>query len=274
VDLELQRRRAVVTGASRGIGRAIALALAAEGADVVAVARDGGKLEELAATAAAARATAGAGTNAGARASAGAGTITVRAADLSQAAAIQGLTAELEAADILVFNTGGPPFGTAAETTDAVWTAQFEAMFLSAIRLTRLALPGMRRRGFGRIMLVVSSGVIQPIPNLAISNAVRSALVGWAKTLAGEVAGEGVTVNCLAPGRIATDRVVEFDQNRARREGISVEEVQKQSRSAIPVGRYGAPDEFAALAAFLASPRSSYMTGSVIRIDGGMIRSV
>ena len=266
MDLELQRRRAVVTGASRGIGRAIALALAAEGADVVAVARDRGKLEELAATAA--------GVGAGAGASAGAGTITVRAADLSQATVIQGLTAELETADILVFNTGGPPFGTAAETTDAVWTAQFEAMFLSAIRLTRLALPGMRRRGFGRIMLVVSSGVIQPIPNLAISNAIRSALVGWAKTLAGEVAGDGVTVNCLAPGRIATDRVVEFDQNRARREGISVEEVQKQSRSAIPVGRYGAADEFAALAAFLASPRSSYMTGSVIRIDGGMIRSV
>jgi 3-oxoacyl-[acyl-carrier protein] reductase len=274
VDLELQRRRAVVTGASRGIGRAIALALAAEGADVVAVARDRAKLEELAATAAAAGTSARAETNAGPRASAGAGTITVRAADLSQAAAIQGLTAELETADILVFNTGGPPFGTAAETTDAVWAAQFEAMFLSAIRLTRLALPGMRRRGFGRIMLVVSSGVIQPIPNLAISNAIRSALVGWAKTLAGEVAGEGVTVNCLAPGRIATDRVVEFDQNRARREGVSVQEVQKQSRSAIPVGRYGAADEFAALAAFLASPRSSYMTGSVIRIDGGMIRSV
>jgi 3-oxoacyl-[acyl-carrier protein] reductase len=270
VDLELQRRRAVVTGASRGIGRAIALALAAEGADVVAVARDRRKLEDLAATAAAAgvSAAAEAGTNAEA------GTITVRAADLSQAAAIRGLTAELETADILVFNSGGPPFGTAAETTDALWTAQFEAMFLSAIRLTRLALPGMRRRGFGRIMLVVSSGVIQPIPNLAISNAIRSALVGWAKTLASEVAGEGVTVNCLAPGRIATDRVVEFDQNRAGREGVSVEEVQKQSRSAIPVGRYGAADEFAALAAFLASPRSSYMTGSVIRIDGGMIRSV
>jgi 3-oxoacyl-[acyl-carrier protein] reductase len=180
----------------------------------------------------------------------------------------------LEQADILVFNTGGPPFGTAAETTDATWSAQFEAMFLSAIRLTRLALPGMRQRGFGRIMLVVSSGVIQPIPNLAISNAIRSALVGWAKTLAGEVGGQGITVNCLAPGRIATDRVAEFDQNRARREGVSVEEVQRQSRATIPVGRYGAADEFAALAAFLASPRSSYMTGSVIRIDGGMIRSV
>jgi 3-oxoacyl-[acyl-carrier protein] reductase len=281
MDLELQGRRAVVTGASRGIGRAIALALAAEGADVVAVARNREKLDEVAAVAARG-AGAASGSAAGLRAAPGsgaasgsaAGTITARAADVSQAAAILDLTAELEQADILVFNTGGPPFGTAAETTDATWSAQFEAMFLSAIRLTRLALPGMRQRGFGRIMLVVSSGVIQPIPNLAISNAIRSALVGWAKTLAAEVAAEGVTVNCLAPGRIATDRVVEFDQNRARREGISVEQVQKQSRSAIPIGRYGTADEFAAMAAFLASPRSSYVTGSIIRIDGGMIRSV
>jgi 3-oxoacyl-[acyl-carrier protein] reductase len=255
MDLELERRRAVVTGASRGIGRAIALALAAEGAGVVAVARNVTKLEELPPLA-------------------GRGTITVREGDLSQAAAIEALTTDLEQADILVFNTGGPPFGTAAEITDASWSAQFEAMFLSAIRLTRLALPGMRKRGFGRILLVISSGVIQPIPNLALSNALRSALVGWAKTLANEVAGDGVTVNCLAPGRIETDRIVEFDQNRARREGISVEQVQKQSKAGIPAGRYGEASEFAAVAAFLASPRSSYVTGSVIRIDGGMIRSV
>jgi 3-oxoacyl-[acyl-carrier protein] reductase len=255
MDLELERRRAVVTGASRGIGRAIALALAAEGAGVVAVARNGTKLGELPPLA-------------------GRGTITVREGDLSQAAAIEALTTELEQADILVFNTGGPPFGTAAEITDASWSAQFEAMFLSAIRLTRLALPGMRKRGFGRILLVISSGVIQPIPNLALSNALRSGLVGWAKTLASEVAGDGVTVNCLAPGRIATDRIVEFDTNRAQREGISVEQVQKQSKAGIPAGRYGEAGEFAAVAAFLASPRSSYVTGSVIRIDGGMIRSV
>jgi 3-oxoacyl-[acyl-carrier protein] reductase len=255
MNLELERRRAVVTGASRGIGRAIALALAAEGAGVVAVARNEGKLQELSA-------------------SAGRGTITAHVADVSQPAAIAGLAAELEQADILVFNTGGPPFGTAAEITDASWSTQFEAMFLSAIRLTRLALPGMRKRGFGRILLVVSSGVIQPIPNLAISNALRSALVGWAKTLANEVASEGVTVNCLAPGRIATDRVVAFDQNRAQREGLTLEQVQQQSRAGIPAGRYGEASEFAAVAAFLASPRSSYMTGSVIRIDGGMLRNV
>src|SRR5882757_3661734 len=257
MDLGLNQRRAVVTGASRGIGRAIAAALAAEGADVVAAARNAQKLQELVASV-----------------QPGTGTITAHMADMSKAADIQGLAGDLEKTDILVFNTGGPPFCTAAETTDANWTTQFEAMFLSAIRLTRLALPGMRARRYGRILLVVSSGVIQPIPNLALSNALRSGLVGWAKTLASEVAADGVTVNCLAPGRIATDRIVEFDEARARREGITVEQAQKASTATIPAGRYGDADEFAAMAAFLASPRASYMTGGIIRIDGGMIRSM
>jgi 3-oxoacyl-[acyl-carrier protein] reductase len=255
MDLGLKRRRAVVTGASRGIGRAIASALAAEGADVIAAARNAQKLQELALQP-------------------GAGTITAHVADMSKEADIQGLGGELAKADILVFNTGGPPFGTAAEITDTAWIGQFEAMFLSAIRLTRLALPGMRARKYGRIMLVVSSGVIQPIPNLALSNALRSGLVGWAKTLASEVAGDGVTVNCLAPGRIATDRIVEFDQARAKREGTTEEQARKASLVTIPAGRYGEADEFAAMAAFLASPKASYMTGGIIRIDGGMIRSV
>jgi 3-oxoacyl-[acyl-carrier protein] reductase len=255
MDLGLKRRRAVVTGASRGIGRAIASALAAEGADVIAAARNAQKLQELALQP-------------------GTGTITAHVADMSREADIQGLAGELGKADILVFNTGGPPFGTAAEITDTAWIGQFEAMFLSAIRLTRLALPGMRARKYGRIMLVVSSGVIQPIPNLALSNALRSALVGWAKTLASEVAGDGVTVNCLAPGRIATDRIVEFDQARAKRDGTSEEQARKASLVTIPAGRYGEADEFAAMAAFLASPKASYMTGGIIRIDGGMIRSV
>jgi 3-oxoacyl-[acyl-carrier protein] reductase len=257
MDLELKNRRALVTGASRGLGRAIASALAAEGAEVVAVARNLERLNELAAAAPAGR-----------------GTIFAHACDLADASAIGGLGAALERADILVLNTGGPPPGSAAGTADAVWTQQFESMFLSAIRLTRLALPGMRQRGFGRILAVVSSGVIQPIPNLGISNALRSALVGWAKTLAGEVAGDGVTVNCIAPGRIATDRVAELDQGRAKREGIDIDQVEKESRAAIPAGRYGDAAEFASVAAFLASPRASYMTGGVIRVDGGMIRSV
>ena len=222
MDLGLEKRRALVTGASRGLGRAIASALAAEGADVIAVARNLDRLKELAASVAA-----------------GPGSIAALACDLADASAIAGLAGVLQDVDILVCNTGGPPPGPAADTSDAVWNKQFEAMFLSAIRLARLALPGMRTRKFGRILVVVSSGVIQPIPNLAVSNALRSALIGWAKTLASEVAGEGITVNCLAPGRIATDRVAELDQGRATREGIDIARVEEESRAVIPTGRYG-----------------------------------
>jgi 3-oxoacyl-[acyl-carrier protein] reductase len=257
MNLGLQKRRALVAGASRGLGQAIASALAAEGADVTAVARNVDRLNQLAASA-----------------SAGPGTITAHACDLSAPAAIEGLGETLQNVEVLVLNTGGPPPGTAVGTSDALWMAQFEAMFLSAVRMTRLALPGMQQRGFGRIIAVVSSGVIQPIANLGISNAIRLALVGWAKTLATEVAIQGITVNCLAPGRIATDRVAELDQGRARREGIGLDEVERQSRAAIPAGRYGEAAEFASMAAFLASTQASYITGSVIRVDGGMIRSV
>ena len=257
MNLGLENRRALVTGASRGLGRAIAVALAAEGAAVTAVARNPERLNQLAAETAA-----------------GPGAITARVCDLSDAAGIQGLADVLANVDVLVLNTGGPPPGAAAEISDAQWSAQFEAMFLSAIRLTRLALPGMRQRGFGRIIAVVSSGVIQPIPGLGISNAIRMALVGWAKTLSNEVAGQGITVNCLAPGRIATDRVAELDGARARREGIGLDEVERQSRATIPAGRYGEAAEFASMAAFLASTQASYMTGDVIRVDGGLIRSV
>jgi 3-oxoacyl-[acyl-carrier protein] reductase len=257
MDLGLENRHALVTGASRGLGRAIASTLAAEGARVVAVARNLVRLNDLVASTPPGR-----------------GTMLARACDLADAAAIEGLGELLQDVDILVLNSGGPPPGPAADTPDAVWSRQFEAMFLCAVRLTRLALPGMRKRGFGRILAVVSSGVTQPIPNLGVSNALRAALVGWAKTLASEVAREGITVNCIAPGRIATDRVAELDQAKATREGIDIRQVEKESRAAIPAGRYGDAAEFASVAAFLASPRASYMTGGVIRVDGGMIRGV
>jgi 3-oxoacyl-[acyl-carrier protein] reductase len=257
MNLELENRHALVTGASRGLGRAIASGLAAEGAKVTAAARNPERLNALVAATPAGR-----------------GTITAREFDLADGSAIDRLDCLLQQLDILVLNTGGPPPGPMAETSDAVWCKQFEAMFLSVIRLTRLALPGMCKRGFGRIVLVVSSGVIQPIPNLGVSNALRSALVGWAKTLASEVASDGITVNCIAPGRIATDRVAELDQGRAKREGMDIEKVKQESLALIPAGRYGDAAEFASVVTFLASPRASYMTGGVVRVDGGMIRSV
>ena len=257
MDLAIEDRCALVTGASRGLGRAIALALASEGARVVALARNLERLNELAASCPPGR-----------------GSISARACDLSDASAIESLADLLAQVDILVLNTGGPPPGPIADVSDAAWKAQFDAMFLSAVRLTRFALPGMRARGFGRIIAVVSSGVVQPIAQLGISNALRLAVAGWAKTLAAEVAKDGITVNCIAAGRIATDRVADLDRSRAVREGIGIEEVQRQSRATIPAGRYGDTTEFAAVAAFIASARSSYITGSVIRVDGGMIRSL
>jgi len=253
MNLDLSGRRALVTGASRGLGRGIALSLAAEGAQVVAVARNADRLRDLASSA---------------------GSLRTRICDLTDAAAIETLRDCLESTDILVINTGGPPPSSAADTADAVWSQQFEALFLSAVRLVRGSLPGMRSRGYGRILMVVSSGVIQPLPNLAVSNALRAAVVGWAKTLASEVAQAGITVNCLAPGRIATDRVAELDAGRAAREGLTEAEVRRQSLAAIPAGRHGTVDEFAAIATFLASPLASYMTGDIIRVDGGLIRSV
>ena len=144
----------------------------------------------------------------------------------------------------------------------------FECRPLDALR------PSGHARGFGRIIAVVSSGVVQPIAQLGISNALRLAVAGWAKTLAAEVAKDGITVNCIAAGRIATDRVADLDRSRAVREGIGIEEVQRQSRASIPAARYGEPAEFAALVTFIASARSSYITGSVIRVDGGMIRTL
>jgi 3-oxoacyl-[acyl-carrier protein] reductase len=147
-------------------------------------------------------------------------------------------------------------------------------MVLSVIAITDRVLPKMRERKWGRIITSTSSGIVAPIPNLGISNALRLSLVGWSKTLAREVARDGITMNIILPGRIATDRIKLLDEAKAKREGRTVEDVSSESTGSIPVGRYGKPEEYADVVAFLASERAAYITGSSIRVDGGLIASI
>jgi 3-oxoacyl-[acyl-carrier protein] reductase len=150
----------------------------------------------------------------------------------------------------------------------------FQAMVLSVIAITDRVLPAMRERHWGRVITSASSGVVSPIPNLGLSNALRLSLVGWSKTLAREVGKDGITANVILPGRIATDRIKFLDDAKAKREGRTAAEVAAESEAGIPLGRYGKPEEYGSVVAFLASDRAAYITGSVIRVDGGLIASV
>jgi 3-oxoacyl-[acyl-carrier protein] reductase len=261
MDFGLKGKTALVLGGGGGLGRAIAKSFAAEGAKV-AVAGVGST--SIDATLAELHSMGGSGLS-----------LIWDLADLSVIDAnIAKIESELGPVDILINNTGGPPPSTAAGQDPALWAKQFQAMVLSVIAITDRVLPGMKARGWGRILTSTSSGIIAPIPNLAISNALRMSLVGWSKTLAREVAKDGITANIIVPGRIATARVATLDNARAKREGRSVEEVAAESAATIPVGRYGKPEEYADVVAFLASTRATYITGSVIRVDGGMTTSI
>jgi 3-oxoacyl-[acyl-carrier protein] reductase len=174
----------------------------------------------------------------------------------------------------LINNTGGPPPTTATGQDPQLWQKSFNEMVLSLMRITDRVLPGMRERKWGRVITSTTSGAIVPIRNLAISNTLRAALMAWSKTLAAEVAAEGVTVNIVMPGRVATDRLRQLDEARAKRENISYEQVVSASLKTIPMGRYGDPKEYGDTVAFLASANASYVTGSVIRIDGGQVPSI
>jgi 3-oxoacyl-[acyl-carrier protein] reductase len=261
MDLGLHGKTALVLGASRGLGAAVARTLALEGATVIAAARSSANIEAW---------------RAELPPEAGERVLAVRAdmADLASVDALAQFSLARGGADILVNNGGGPPPGPAADASQALWVSHFQTMAAHLFHLTGLLLPAMRERRWGRIITIASSGVEQPIPNLALSNGIRAAVVGWSKTLATEVAKDGVTVNVVLPGRIHTDRVDQLDQSAAERQGKSRDDVKTASLATIPAGRYGRPEEFADMVAFLASERAGYVTGSRVRVDGGMIRSI
>lgn len=261
MDLGISGRTALVFGAGGGLGGAIATSLAREGVRVALA-----DIDEAAAARTLERVTEAGGEGA---------TIGWDLADLAgtdaRVAQVENLLGPI---DILVNNTGGPPPSPVAGQDPAVWESHFRSMVMSVIGITDRVLPSMVERSWGRVITSTSSGVIAPIPNLGLSNALRSTLVGWSKTLAGEVGRHGITSNIVLPGRIATDRIRFLDEKKAERENRDLDSVIAESTGSIPLGRYGNPIEYGDVVAFLASSPASYLTGSVIRVDGGYISAV
>jgi len=262
MELGLKNKIAMVAGASRGLGFAVARALAGEGARVSIASRDA---DAISAAALKIQKETGA-------------TVLAVAADVTSAKDIalwhQATLDRFEAIDLLFTNSGGPPPGATLSFDDAAWERAFELLLLSAIRMIRLAVPSMTMRGGGAIVLPTSASVKEPIANLALSNVIRGSVQALSKTLAIELAPKKIRVNQLIPGRIDTDRVRELDEANSKRLGISIAEVQKRAVASIPLGRYGEPQDFGRAAAFLLSDAASYITGATLQVDGGLLRGV
>jgi 3-oxoacyl-[acyl-carrier protein] reductase len=258
VNLGLECKVALVCGASRGLGRAIAAELAAEDATLAICSRDAGPLVASAAEL-------------------GPDVLAVPA-DLSVAGeptrVVEATLERFGRLDVLVANTGGPPAGSHDTLTLEDWDAATALLLRSTVELTAAALPGMKERGWGRVLVVTSVAVKQPVDNLILSNSLRAAVTGYAKTLSREVAMQGITVNTILPGYTATERVTDLNRANAEREGVEPEEIQARLEASIAMGRLAEPEEFAALAAFLASERASYITGAAIAVDGGWVRGL
>jgi 3-oxoacyl-[acyl-carrier protein] reductase len=266
MDLGLTGKVALVAAASKGLGRAIAEEFAREGAKVAMCSR-----EESAIDAAAHEIERKTGNR----------TILPIAADLSTQEGcevfVQNALGAFHAIDILIVNAGGPPPGRFDDLDDAAWHKAVDLTLFSAVRLTRLALPQMRKQKGGSIVYSTSTSVRQPTMylNLILSNAIRAAVHGMLKTLSADLAKDGIRVNAVQPGRIATDRLIQLDTDTAKRQNTTPEAVRKRyEESVIPMGRYGDPAEYAAAVVFIASPKASYITGVSLQVDGGMLMSM
>ncbi|MCF6092662.1 SDR family oxidoreductase [Microaerobacter geothermalis] len=262
MDLKLKGQVAIVTASSKGLGKATALQLALEGAKVAISSRN---QEELERTAKEIREASGQ-------------PVLIVPSDVTKAEDIENLVnrtvEEFGGVDILINNAGGPPAGTFDDFSDADWIRAFELNLLSFIRTIRAVLPHMRKKQYGRIVNFASSSFKQPIDGLILSNTFRTGIIGLSKTLASELAKDGILINTIGPGRVATDRLIQLDQIRGDKLGISREEVRKQMETQIPLGRYGEPEEFAKAVVFFASGANTYITGQALLVDGGMVKAI
>ena len=262
MDLGLRGKVALVTASSKGLGKAVALALAAEGARVAMCARGRETLEAASAEI---------------RAQTGAETL-VETADVADPTAparlVDAVLRRWGALHILVVNAGGPPPGTFAELPDAAWEDALRLNLLSAVRLCRAAVPPLKAARWGRILLMTSVAVKQPIDGLILSNTARAGVAGFAKTLAGELAPDGIRVNILCPGMFRTSRIDALAEARARKAGTTPAEEIRKMEAAAPVGRLGDPAEFGAVAAFLCGEPAGFITGAALAVDGGMCKSL